>query len=132
MIDVESEVITRVSNAVLAQYPDVDIASDWVRYPARFPHVAIYASDNHQLASTWDSGNNVMDVYSFTVQVYSNKQNGKRVECRKILKLIDGVMNSMNMRRESMGTLPNIEDNTIYRMSAVYIVATDGTYFYRR
>ena len=132
MIDPENEVITRVTNILLEQFPNLDISSDWSRTIAEFPHLTIYAGDSHTLATTWDSGNNAIEVYTFVVQVYSNKKGGKRAECRDILRVVDDFMRSINARRESRTALPNIEDNTIYRMGATYIVATDGTYFYRR
>ena len=132
MVDPENEVITRVTDAILAEFPDADISSDWSRAPAAFPHVAIYASNSHELESTWDSGGNCVQVFTFSVQAYSNKKGGKRTECRKILAIADDVMHSINAKRESKTALPNIEDNTIYRLAATYIVATDGTYFYRR
>lgn len=133
MIDPENEVINRVTTLLLERFPGLDISSDWSRTPAEFPHLTIYAGDSHTLSTTWDSGNNAVEVYTFVVQAYSNKsKGGKRSECREILRVVDDFMRTINARRESRTNLPNIEDNTIYRMGATYIVATDGTYFYRR
>lgn len=132
MIDPENEVYTRVINAVLAEMPDVKHSSTWVSSPAEFPFVSLTLLDSHDLGTTWDSGGMAVGVFTFHVNVYSKKVSGARQECKRIIALIDDEFSNMNARRESMTSLPNIEDATIYRMSASYIVATDGKYFYLR
>lgn len=132
MIDPEFEVYTRVINAVIAEKPEVKHSSNWMRTPAEFPFVSLTLLDSHDLGSTWDSGGLAVGVYTFHVNVYSNKVSGARQECKAIMALIDDEFTRMNGRRESMTSLPSTEDATIYRMSASYILATDGKYFYLR
>ena len=132
MIDPENEVIDFLTDAILAEVPEANISSVWEKSPSSFPHVSIWASDSHNLGSRWDSGNKQINVFTFHVNAYSAKPYGKREECKKIMHIVDDVLSRKNFRRESITALPNMEDNSIYRLAATYIVATDGEYFYRR
>lgn len=130
MTSPENEVYTRLKTAILAAYPTVDVASLYVHSPAKLPHVSIELSDTsmYNLSSADES----MDSLMFTINVYSNKEPGKQVECRGILKVIDAEMYQMNFTRLSATPVPNMQDATIYRLTARYRAATDGNYFYRR
>lgn len=68
----------------------------------------------------------------FEVNVYSNKAEGKKTECKTIMNEIDKTLFAMNFKRLALTPVPNMEDATIYRLVARYRVATDGTHFYRR
>lgn len=67
----------------------------------------------------------------YEVNVYSNKASGKKSEARAILKLIDGMMYDLNFTRIATTPVPNLEDSTIYRITARYRAETDGTTMYR-
>lgn len=73
-----------------------------------------------------------MSLVMFEINVYSNKSEGKKTECKSIAKAIDEKMFSMNFRRLAFTPVPNLEDATIYRIIARYSAATDGENFYRR
>lgn len=73
-----------------------------------------------------------MVIAMFEINVYSNKAEGKKTECKKIIKEINDALYSMNFRRTAMTPVPNMEDATIYRITARFRVATDGKHFYRR
>ena len=88
-------------------------------------------SDNAVIAER-TTGTKEMAQVMFEVNVYSNLQPGKKTECKKIMKVIDEVLFSMNFRRIVLTPVPNMEDATIYRLTARYRVATDGKNFYRR
>lgn len=45
--------------------------------------------------------------------------------------LINEMMYSMNFTRIAMTPIPNLEDATIYRITARYRAETDGEYIYR-
>ena len=68
----------------------------------------------------------------FEVNVYSNKAEGRKSECKSIMAAIDEVLFKMNFKRMALTPVPNMEDATIYRLVARYRVATDGKHFYRR
>lgn len=132
MIDCENEVYTKIAKHLREQFPGINIASEYVNSPSAFPHVSITASDNSVMFSRMDSGNHEVAIVMFEINIYSNKTEGKKTECKKIAKAIDDLLLPMNFRRMSMVPVPNMEDATIYRIVARYRVATDGKFFYRR
>ena len=131
MIDCENEVYTRVVTVLRSEFPGIDLTGDYTKAPSSFPHVSITQSDNAVIAERI-TGTKEMAQVMFEVNVYSNLQPGKKTECKKIMKVIDEVLFHMNFRRIVLTPVPNMEDATIYRLTARYRVATDGKNFYRR
>lgn len=131
MIDCENEVYTRVVTVLREKFPGIDLTGDYTKAPSSFPHVSITQSDNAVIAER-TTGTKEMAQVMFEVNVYSNLQPGKKTECKKIMKVIDEVLFSMNFRRIVLTPVPNKENATIYRLTARYRVATDGKNFYRR
>lgn len=131
MIDCENEVYTRVVTVLREKFPGIDLTGDYTKAPSSFPHVSITQSDNAVIAER-TTGTKEMAQVMFEVNVYSNLQPGKKTECKKIMKVIDEVLFGMNFRRMVLTPVPNMEDATIYRLTARYRVATDGKNFYRR
>lgn len=132
MNDCENEVYTRVATALRAEFPGIDLASEYIRSPSVFPHVSIVMADNSIIAERQDTGSGETDLVMFEVNIYSNKANTKKSECKAIAKVIDSLLYAMNFRRLSLNPVPNMENATIYRLVARYRVATDGKFFYRR
>lgn len=133
MIDPENEVYTRLAKMLRDLFPGIDIASEYVKSPPSFPHVSITQSDNYPVPEREDSSltENMVQVM-FEVNVYSNKKTGKKTECKKIIRAVNDLLTGMNFRRLALTPVPNMEDATIYRITARYRVATDGIFFYRR
>lgn len=131
MIDCENEVYTRIARVLREKFPSINIAGEYVQAPSGFPHVSITQSDN-SVVSERMTGSAEMAQVMFEINVYSNKTEGKKTECKSIMKVIDDVMFSMNFKRQALTPVPNLENATIYRLVARYRVMTDGTYFYRR
>lgn len=134
MIDVENELYTEIVTALRKQFPEVNTAGDYAKVPAKgqFPFVYIVESDNYMTAKHLDSaGAERFSTLMYEVNVYSNKESGKRSECRAIMKAIDELMYARNFTRLSMTPVPNLEDATIYRITARYRAETDGKKFYR-
>ena len=133
MIDCENEVYTRVAQVLREKFPGIDVASEYVQSPSSFPHASITQSDSYTLNERQDTSmkENMIEVM-FEINVYSNRTDGKKTECKNILKAINDELYSMNFRRTAMTPVPNMEDATIYRITARYRVATDGRHFYRR
>lgn len=131
MIDCANEVYTRVATAVRAQFARVDCSGDYTKTPSVFPHVSVIEEDNAVLPRK-TTGDTEMAQVTFNVNVYSNKQGGKKSECRAIMAVVDRAMYSMNALRTFMHPVPNLQNNSIYRLTAQYVVVTDGKLFYRR
>ena len=131
MIDCENEVYTRIARVLRDKFPGINIAGEYVNAPSSFPHVSITKSDN-SVVSEQMTGSAEMAQVMFEINIYSNKADGRKPECKSIAKVIDDVMFKMNFKRMALTPIPNMEDATIYRIVARYRVMTDGKYFYRR
>jgi len=132
MNDCENEVFTRIATVLRAEFPGIDLASEYVRSPSVFPHVSVWMADNSIIPERQDTGTTETDLVMFEVNIFSNKANTKKSECKAIAKVIDSLLYSMNFRRLALTPVPNMENASIYRIVARYRVATDGKYFYRR
>ena len=131
MIDCENEVYTRIARILRDKFPGINIAGEYVNAPSSFPHVSITQSDN-SVVSEQMTGSAEMAQVVFEINIYSNKADGRKTECKAIAKVIDDVMFRMNFKRMALTPIPNMEDATIYRIVARYRAMTDGKYFYRR
>lgn len=133
MLDKENEIYTRVYNKVIAEFPNADMDSSYQPYPSSFPHVTLYQSDSYTPSERTDSS--LMPkfaVVSFEVNVYSNKKNGRKQECKKIMSIIDDEMHRMNFTRIVLTPIPDMNDASIYRLTARYTGEISNTHFYRR
>lgn len=57
---------------------------------------------------------------TYRLQVFSNKQSGKKAEARAIFATADAEMRRMGFRRVSYATTPEIYDSTIYEIRVTY------------
>lgn len=133
MIDCENEVYTRIAVMLRQRFSGIDISSEYVKSPSAFPHVSIVQSDCYPILGKQDTSmRDTLEMARFDIDIYSNKTEGKKTECKAIARAIDDLLRSMNFTRTAMTPVPNMEDATIYRIVVRYRVATDGTHFYRR
>ncbi len=134
MIDIENELFDIISNKVLEEYPQVNMTSEYQDTPAKFPCISIVEENNAVYTRTSDSSgieNHVTVMYK--VNIYSNKQSGKKLECKKLRNKVDGEFNKLGFTRVFTNPIPNLFDNSIYRIVARYrgIVSKDKI-IYRR
>lgn len=131
MIDCENEVYTRLAKVLREKFPGINVAGEYVKAPSSFPHVSITQSDNSVVAEKM-TGASEMALVMFEINIYSNKAEGKKTECKAIAKVIDENLFRMNFKRLALTPVPNLEDASIYRIVTRYRAMTDGQYFYRR
>lgn len=134
MINCENEIFNYVSTDVRAVYPDIYMTGEYVRSPSSFPTVSLVEMDNTVYTSTQTSTeleNHASLMYE--VNVYSNKTKGKKTECKEIIALIDKSMTELGFSRIMLQPIPNMDDATIYRMTARYraVVSKDKVIFRR-
>lgn len=127
MIDIENEVYTRLKTAI---GNTAKTASTYTPFPQEFPFVSITMSDNY-MSHLDNSDTEKYSTCMFEVNVYANDSRAK-LTAKGIMQTIDTEMYSMNMTRLSYLPTPNMEDATIYRLTARYECETDGTRIYRR
>ena len=127
MINIENEVFNRVATRVREVFRNIFVVGEYVKSPPSFPAVSLMEMDNSIRIETIDSGSNENHAnVMYEVNVYSNKANGKKSECREILALIDEEMLAMGFSRSTLTPVQNENDSTIYRMVARYRAAVSS------
>ena len=129
MIDIENSVYDRIDTKVQAAFPDAFITGEYVNSPASFPAVSVVEMDNSTHTETIDSGSNENHAnVMYEVNVYSNKETGKKSECKAIIAVIDEEMLAMGFSRSTLTPVPNEYDSTIYRMVGRYRAVVSSTF----
>ena len=133
MIDIENAVYTPIAKALRNAFPGINVRGEYIKAPSSFPHVSIVEQDNYTTTEHLDNGD--VEKYAtlmYEVNVYSDKETGKKSQCRKIMAAVDELMYSRNFTRISLSPIPNLENASIYRLVARYEAETDGINIYRR
>lgn len=134
MIDYENEIFTAVAKGVRSKHTGTSIKSEYVRSPAEFPTVALSEIENVNVNNLIDSSHE--EKYAglgYRLQVFSNKEGGKKAEAKEIFKTADAILGGMGLRRVSYSTTPEIYNSTIFSITATYeaIIDVNGV-IYRR
>ncbi len=134
MIDIETQVFSRIATKLREDDPGMFVSGEHVKAPATFPAVYVEEKANSAYQRTQDSGsleNHASLMYE--VNVYSNKQVGKKTQCKELFKIIDNEFKEMGFTRIMKEPVPNLEDGTVYRMIGRYtaVVNTGGIIFRR-
>lgn len=137
MIDAEKAIYNKIVTELRKRedLPDFSSAGEYVRSPAKFPHISIIEMDNSTDRTTRSTGSGEnYAVLTYEVTTFSNKINGKKQECRKLADAADEIMLDMNFRRISLKPVPNMLDGSVYRMVGRYevLIDTEGRMYYRR
>lgn len=128
MIDIENELFTNIATALRSEFSGIYVSGEYVPQPPKFPAVAIVEMDNSVYQSAVDSGaiENFATV-TYQVDVYSNKVQGKKAECKNIIAHVDDLFAQYGFTRIFMQPVQNMNDTTVYRMTGRYrgIVSRD-------
>ena len=131
MIDIENMLFTAVKNDL----PNtVKTGTMYSSVQSEFPYVSLIVMDNSVYERFIDSAKveNAVEIM-VEVNVYSNKASGKKEECKKLMKTIDDTLSALNLVRSFCQPTPNLEDATIYRITARYRAIVDkNLMIYRR
>ena len=134
MIDYLNEIFTTVATAVRKAHSGAVVTGEYTRQPSKFPTVTLDEVANLTVDTLVDSSDK--EAYSgltYRLQVFSNKQTGKKAEARAIFATADKEMLGLGFRRVTYTTTPEIYESTIYSITATYeaVVDTNGV-MYRR
>ena len=134
MINIETELFNDVAMEVREYYPNIYMTGEYVKSPPSFPAASLVEMDNTVYENSQTSSENENHAtLMYEVNVYSNKTKGKKTECKEIISLIDAEMTSLGFSRIMLQPIPNMDDATIYRMTARYraVVSKDKKIFRR-
>ena len=133
MIDFEDDIIGAVAEAVRAQFPGIVVFDETNLSPAVFPCVCIEEIDNYTYKRTIDSGSNENHArLAYEVNVFSNRSQDKRGECRSIFAAVSDAFTGLGFTRNSMNP-KNINESTACRLVGRFtaVAAANGD-IYRR
>lgn len=120
MIDIENDVFTAVASALRQAFAGITVIGEYIDTPASFPAVTIVEADNRILTymRTTNIENGVSVMYE--MNVYSNKDSGKKAEAKAITNAADDVFASLGFTRTFREQIPNLNDARIYRIVCRY------------
>ena len=134
MIQIEDMLFTKIATALRAQFSGIYVVGEYVNAPSKFPAVYIVEMDNTVNRAGRDTSGieNFADVM-YQVDIFSNKNKGKRAECKEIAAFVDEQFASLGFTRSFLNPVPNMDNGTIYRLTGRWIatVGKDNT-VYRR
>lgn len=122
MIDVENQIFNHVYASVSGLVPEGNFVSQYVPSAASFPFVTLMEMDN--ITDTQHQSTALDEEYA-VITYEANVYATDKQECRTVMDTLDRAMIRLNFTRISMGTVPNLEDRTIFRITARYRAATD-------
>lgn len=121
MIDFNSEIFTAVATAVRDNHIATTVTGEYTRKPSKFPTVTLDEISNVMVDRLEDSSNEERFAgVTYRLQVFTNKQSGKKAEARAIFATADAEMRRMGFRRVSYTTTPEIYNSTIYEITSTY------------
>ena len=130
----EDMLFTKIATAIRAEFSGAYVVGEYVNAPSKFPAVYIVEQDNTVNRATRDTSGieNFADVM-YQVDIYSNKNKGKKSECKAIAALVDEQFAALGFTRSFLNPVPNIDDGTIYRMTGRWIATVSkDNIVYRR
>ena len=134
MLDFNNEIFTTVATAVRNSHAGVTVIGESTRKPPKFPTVTLDETENVMVDQLEDSSKEEKFVgVTYKLQVFSNKQSGKKAEAREIFATADAEMRRMGFRRVTFTVTPEIYESTIYQINATYeAVVSAAGYVYKR
>ena len=130
----EDELFTKLATALRSRFSGVYVTGEYINAPSKFPAVFIVEMDNAVNRAGRDTGGieHFSDVM-YQVDIFSNKNKGKKSECKAIAAFVDEQFAALGFTRTYLNPVTNMDDATIYRMTGRWIatVGSDNT-VYRR
>ena len=126
MNDFLNEIFTTVATSLREEHQGVTVTGEYTRNPSKFPTVTLDEIENVMVDALIDSSNE--ENYSgltYRLQVFSNKQSGKKAEARALFATADKKIRSLGFRRVTYTTTPEIYESTIYSITATYEAVVD-------
>lgn len=133
MNSIENELYTELRELMKISNPECHLTSETLVSTKKLPLIEFHEMDNYTAIHLLDTSNKEkFSEVLFEVNVYSNKLNGKKTECKNLLKIVDSFMIARNFIRTFKRELPTLDTN-IYRITAHYRAIVDhNNKLYRR
>jgi len=134
MIDYENYIFTQVATALRTALPGIYVTGNIDDGKKSYPK-ACFSELINRTAERY-SDNTLTENYAdvmYEAQAYSNKTTGGKAEVKKIIAVIDGIMQGLGFVRVLSQPMPNVADLTIARHVGRWqgTISPDGV-IYRR
>ena len=132
MIDFANEIYDTFAKGVKAQHKDCKTSGEYIRTPSAFPAATLDEIKNVSVDRLEDSSNEEKFAeVGYRLQVFSNKQKGKKAEARAIFATADSLLRGMGLKRKTFTTTPEFYNSTIYSITATYegTISADGVVY---
>ena len=115
MIDIESAMTTKVKAACEAVDRNCKVSGEYMATIPQYPFVEFMVTDNYVLRSSISLGKLENHAHIvFEANCYSNLQNGKKLQAKRLLAAVDQVMSDHGFTRRTYSLLPN-KNGTVAR-----------------
>lgn len=133
MIDIENKVFDTIAKSLRVSFPSIFVTGEKVAAPKAYPCVSIVEADNYAYSRSQDSSHSENHAsVMYEVQVFSNKTNGKKTECKSIFAVVDNKLNEMGFIRKVKQPIP-MDDAKSYQLIGRYeAVVSQNQKIYRR
>ena len=120
MIDIENIVVDKIIDGLTKEFENITVSSEETKVPASFPAVLILEKSNTVYLDSRDENKENHVNVMFQADIYDNDVADKKSNCRNIATKLDDIMQKMGFTRTFLEPIANLEDATIYRISARY------------
>lgn len=130
MTDIENIIIDKVDTALnTAGYKDI-VGTSYQDVPANFPWVFFEQSDSYEdVAKHNSTRTNNHEYVVYEADIYSNKNNGAKAECKAILSVIDQEMASLGFSRTTAQPMKPMSEMYKARLFVRYRATIDSNKF---
>lgn len=134
MNDFLTDVTALVVGALVGSpYESITVTAESQRVPEEFPCITVEETSNTTERRYFD--NAMVEDYSrvgYRISVYSNKLNGRRVEARDILNVIDPKLQEVGLLRTFYAPIPSMYQSTVYEIETRYegVFSKDGVIYH--
>ena len=120
MIDIENIVVNKVIEELTNVFENITVSSEETKVPASFPAVFILEKSNTIYLDSRDENKENHANIMIQADIYDNDISSKKSNCKAIAAHLDEVMQSIGFTRTMCEPIANLEDATIYRITARY------------
>ena len=130
MIDYSNEVFNAVAKSLRFVYEGIQVKGEFDPNPAKFPCVTIDEISNVPTHMDGALKNKYAEVV-YRVQIFSNKESGKRAEARGIYSTVDDTLMGLGLYAKTYTSTPAIYNAEIYSITATFegVIGADGTVY---
>lgn len=121
MNDIETMVFAGVALPLREKFPGIMVSGEYTPSPASFPAVTVAEIDNSVVRRMATAGRiENASMLTYEVNIYTNRSGYKKLDAKEIMLAVDECLSGMGFVRTMCNPVPNLQDSSIYRLTARY------------